>query len=95
MLYISSPYLFVAVNTEGRIGKVTSLLLFSGVFACVTCHGAIPQRHVLNHPSQRTRQPDAIVLSNQETLVTVLTRSVWFRARVTGLLLFEAPSCQA
>jgi hypothetical protein len=29
------------------------------------------------------------------TLVTVLTRSVWFRARVTVLLLFEAPFCEA
>jgi hypothetical protein len=49
------------------------------------CHGAVPQLHVLSHRSQRTRQPDAIVLSNQETLVTVLTRSVWFRAKVTVL----------
>ena len=59
------------------------------------CHGAVPKLHVPSHRSQRTRQPDAIVLSNQETLVTVLTRSVWFHARVTVLLLFEAPFCQA
>ena len=59
------------------------------------CHGAVPKLHVPSHRSQRTRQPDAIVLSNQETLVTVVTGSVWFRAKVTVLLLFEAPFCQA
>ena len=37
---------------------------------------------------------DVLVL-NQGTLITVLTRSVRFRARVTVLLLFEAPFCQA
>jgi hypothetical protein len=60
----------------------------------VMCHGALPQLHVLNHRSQWARRPDAIVL-NQETLVTVLTRGVWFRVKVTVLLLFEAPFCQA
>jgi len=34
----------------------------------VMCHGAVPKLHVPSHRSQRTRQPDAIVLSNQETL---------------------------
>jgi hypothetical protein len=28
LFYILSPHLFVAVNTNGRIGKVTPLLLF-------------------------------------------------------------------
>jgi hypothetical protein len=50
----------------------------------VTCHGAMLQLYMLSHRSERTRQPDAIVL-DQETLLTVLTRSVWFRAKVTVL----------
>jgi hypothetical protein len=37
--------------------------------------------HVFNQRLQRTRQPDAIVLSNYETLVTVLTGRAWFRTR--------------
>ena len=84
MVYILSPYLFVAVKTEGRIGKVTLLLLSKAGYEC-----DVPQRYalsqVLGHRSQRTRRTNEVVLRYQETLVTILTRSVWFSPQVTVL----------
>lgn len=84
MVYILSPYLFVAVKSEERIGKVTVLLLSKA-----GCECDVLQRYtllqVLGHRSQRTRRTNEVVLCYQKTLVTVLTRSVWFSPQVTVL----------